>query len=80
MKLVFLGKLADLAGRGEFELGADGAIGWDALLERLDAPLAEALRGDKVRVAHNGEVLADKATLIAGPGDEVAFLPPVSGG
>lgn len=80
MKLVFLGRLADLAGHGERELDAEGALGWDALLDRLDVALAEALRGPKVRVARNGAVLSDKSSLVAEPGDELAFLPPVSGG
>ena len=47
-----------------------------ALIDSLEPELAEALRSDKVRVAVNGAMgvtgLAD--------GDEVAFLPPVSGG
>jgi molybdopterin synthase sulfur carrier subunit len=51
VRLVFLGRLADLAGAS-----------------------------DKVRVAINGAVLADKTTLAAEDGDEVALLPPVSGG
>jgi molybdopterin synthase sulfur carrier subunit len=31
-------------------------------------------------VALNGALMADKATLQAGAGDEIALLPPVSGG
>jgi molybdopterin synthase sulfur carrier subunit len=31
-------------------------------------------------VAVNGALLADKAALAAGAGDEIALLPPVSGG
>lgn len=80
MKLVFLGKLADLAGTGEQTLVTTGATGWAALLVRLDPALAATLGGDRVRVAHNGAVLADKCSLLAEPGDEIAFFPPVSGG
>ena len=80
MRLLFLGKLADLAGSGDCELDTQSALGWAALLARLDGPLAEALRGDQVRVARNGQVVSDKAALSAEPGDEIAFLPPVSGG
>ena len=42
--------------------------------------LGEALRGEKVKVALNGTVLADKTALAARDGDEIALLPPVSGG
>lgn len=80
MKLVFLGMLADLAGRPVLEIADDEPVGWGALLGRLDPALAQALRGDKVRVARNGEVLADKTALRALASDEIAFLPPVSGG
>ncbi|WP_305096662.1 MoaD/ThiS family protein [Croceibacterium aestuarii] len=78
VKLVFLGKLADLAGAPEMEV--DAPLDWGSLVEGLDADLAEAIEGDKVRLALNGTVLADKHTLDAGDGDEVALLPPVSGG
>ena len=42
--------------------------------------LSEAAKGDKVKLALNGTVLADKTALAAQDGDEVALLPPVSGG
>ena len=35
---------------------------------------------DRVNVACAGKVLAEKAKLLANPGDEIALLPPVSGG
>ena len=46
----------------------------------LPGPLGEAVRGDKVKLALNGALLADKTALAADDGDEVALLPPVSGG
>lgn len=80
LTLVFLGKLADLAGDPQRVVEFLGAADWECLLEKLEPPLAEAVSGEKVRVAVNGAVLSDKAKLKALPGDEVAFLPPVSGG
>jgi len=77
-KLVFLGKLADLAGVSEREVA--GPLDWAGLLARLEPELAEAAKGAKVRVAVNGTLLADKGVLAAAPGDEIALLPPVSGG
>ena len=76
--LVFLGKLADLAGAPEKEVA--GPLNWQALLQALPGPLGEATAGDKVKLALNGAVLADKTALAASDGDEVALLPPVSGG
>ena len=78
VKLVFLGKLADLAGAPDKEV--PGPLGWHGLLEALPGPLGEATRGEKVKLALNGTVLADKTALAASDGDEVALLPPVSGG
>ena len=76
--LVFLGKLADLAGAPEQDVAAP--LDWQGLLEALPGPLGEATKGDKVKLALNGAVLTDKTALAAGDGDEVALLPPVSGG
>ncbi|BBC72280.1 molybdopterin synthase sulfur carrier subunit [Altererythrobacter sp. B11] len=78
VKLVFLGKLADLAGAPEKDVPAP--LDWAGLQAALPAALGEAAAGEKVRLAVNGLLLADKSALAAGEGDEVALLPPVSGG
>lgn len=78
VKLVFLGKLADLAGAGEKDVA--GPLDWRGLLAALPGPLGEAVQGPKVRVAVDGALVADKAALAAPDGSEVALLPPVSGG
>jgi molybdopterin synthase sulfur carrier subunit len=78
VRLVFLGKLADLAGAPQRDVGAP--LDWQALVAALTDDLGDALAGEKVKVAVNGTVLADKTALSAHDGDEVALLPPVSGG
>ena len=78
VKLVFLGKLADLAGAPEKEV--EGPLDWQGLLDVLHGPLGEAAKDDRTRFALNGELIADKAALSAVDGDEIALLPPVSGG
>ena len=78
VKLVFLGKLADLAGAPEKDV--PGPLDWRGLLAALPGPLGEAVKGEKVKIAVGGTVLADKTALDAADGDEVALLPPVSGG
>ena len=78
VKLVFLGRLADLTGVSEREVA--GPLDWSGLLDALQAELGGWLASDKVRLAVNGTLLADKMDLQAGDGDEVALLPPVSGG
>ncbi len=77
VKLVFLGKLADLAATPEKNVA--GPLDWAGLLDALPGPLGEAVQGDKVKLALNGTVLADKTALRANDGDEIALLPPVSG-
>ena len=76
--VVFLGKLADLAGVPALQLAAP--LNWTGLKAALPAALAEAIDDPRNRVAVNGALLADKAALQAGAGDEIALLPPVSGG
>ena len=85
IKVVYLGQLADMAGTAESEFAAtSGEIDWAdllALLENHVAPrLAEAVQADTVKLAVNGRLLADRAMLDARDGDEIALLPPVSGG
>ena len=76
-RLVFLGRLADLAGAAERAV-APGAL--DAILALLPPELAIALLDEKVRIARNGELLVNPGRVIVAAGDEIAFLPPVSGG
>lgn len=78
VRLVFLGKLADLAGAQEKDV--PGPLDWHGLIAALPGPLGEAAKGDRVRLAVNGAMLADKSVLAAQDGDEIALLPPVSGG
>lgn len=76
--LVFLGKLADMAGEGERALPAP--LDWNALLAAIGPDLATVVSGERTKVAVNGALLAEKTALAAQDGDEVALLPPVSGG
>ena len=76
--LVFLGPLRDLAGDGERQV--DAPLDWQGLIEAVGPEIAEQLSKDKINVACGGEVLADKTAIDAKDGDEVALLPPVSGG
>ena len=78
VRVVFLGKLADLAGESQRELA--GPLDWAGLLATLGPDLAEAVQGERVKLALDGNVLADKTALDAPDGSEIALLPPVSGG
>lgn len=85
IRAVYLGRLADVAGSPESELPASsGDMDWAAVLALLDSHVADglgdAVRDPRVKVALNGAVLADREALVARAGDEIAFLPPVSGG
>ena len=74
IRVVFLGRLQDAAGEAERTVAAQTDV--EALIASFEPDLAGALRSDKVRIAVNG--VLGKTTL--NDGDEVAFLPPVSGG
>ena len=76
--IVYLGPLRDMAGEGERE--ATAPLDWSGLLAAVDPEVAEQLQQDRVNIACGGKVLADKRALLAQDGDEVALLPPVSGG
>lgn len=78
VRIIFLGPLRDLAGVAERELPAP--LDWAALLAAVGPQLAEQLREQRVHLACAGKVLADKTALLAQDGEEVALLPPVSGG
>tara|TARA_B100000678_G_scaffold153975_1_gene128712 strand:+ start:789 stop:1031 length:243 start_codon:yes stop_codon:yes gene_type:complete len=76
--VIFLGPLSDLASGPELEVAAH--LDWAGLLEAVGEEIAQEIREDRVNVACNGRVLTDKKSLFAEDGDEVALLPPVSGG
>lgn len=78
VSILFLGPLRDLAGREFIEVEAP--LDWPGLLDRVGLDVAGQLQRDRVNVACAGRVLLDKTTLQAKDGDEVALLPPVSGG
>ncbi|MFM5885082.1 MAG: MoaD/ThiS family protein [Novosphingobium sp.] len=75
--LVFLGRLADVAGAPQLE-AEPGPLA--EVLARLPGELAIALLDERVRIAHNGVLIGEPEALMLAAGDEVAFLPPVSGG
>ena len=76
--IVFLGPLRDMAGEGERTVPAP--LDWAGLLAVVGPDIAEQLQQERVNLACAGRVLADKTLLAANDGDEVALLPPVSGG
>lgn len=76
--VVPLGKLADLAGAPSLAVSAP--LDWAGLKAALPEALGEALDDPRNRIALNGVLLANKGDLEAGAGDEIALLPPVSGG
>lgn len=82
-KLVFLGRLEDLAGMEEIVTSLTHAVPLLAILEKLPPELVAALRSPKIRVALNGAIVPAEQVLdelTVGDSDEIAFLPPVSGG
>lgn len=76
-RLVFLGRLQDLAGGPE---RAVEPAPLSAILAGLPPELALAVTDERVRWALNGELIAEQGGIALADGDELAFLPPVSGG
>ncbi len=76
-RLVFLGRLEDLAGTAEMTVAA-GPL--EDILAGLNRELAIVLLDERVRMALNGRLLPQMGAIVMGAGDELAFLPPVSGG
>jgi molybdopterin synthase sulfur carrier subunit len=82
LRILFFGRVADAAGRREAEVdppaGVRTAHELRAWLGRDDPALLDLLASPSVRIAVNDEMLiGDRAFS---PGDEIAFMPPVSGG
>jgi molybdopterin synthase sulfur carrier subunit len=79
-KVVLLGRLRDIAGWRERAIDPAPATlaALRDLLAREDAALGEALAGRGVQAAVNKALTRGDVAL--NPGDEIAFLPPMSGG
>ena len=79
-KVLLLGRLRDVAGWRERTLdpAPDRLSLLREFLSREDAALGEALAGRGVQAAVNKAVVRGDVAL--SPGDEIAFLPPMSGG
>jgi molybdopterin synthase sulfur carrier subunit len=80
MNVVLLGRLRDIAGwrTRAIDPGPSTLNALRDLLSREDAALGEALSGPGVQAAVNKALTRGDIDLA--PGDEIAFLPPMSGG
>jgi sulfur-carrier protein len=80
MRVLFFGRLRDLAGASEIEISeaVHSIDDLKALLGRANPALALALNEPSVRVAIDRAFAADDAPLRQA--QEIAFMPPLSGG
>lgn len=76
--LLFAG-LREKAGTGEISLELPAGATLAAAREAVEAQMPNVLKNAKAAAAVNGAYVRDEAREIC-DGDEVAFLPPVSGG
>ena len=80
--VLLLGRLKDAFGASSIALpdGGATAAGLRARLVELNPDLAEMLRAKTVRIAVNQELVTDEAGTPVSASDEIALLPPLSGG
>jgi len=82
IRVLFFASLRERTGTDRIELPAAGVSDlrglWASLDDALAADAMSALRARDVRIAVNQELIEGDVGLR--PGDEVAFMPPVTGG
>lgn len=82
VRVLFLGRLSETAGVAEMSVdlpsGEMEIEAFRALVTRSNPGLAEMIGGPSVRTVLNQAIVMQDA--VVHDGDEVAFLPPVSGG
>ena len=76
LKILVFGPLAEKMGTKEIEVAVDEGCTASALAERFE--LRDMLSSG-LRIAIDGKVIDDQEVILE-DGNEVAFLPPVSGG
>ena len=77
-RVLLFGPLRDLAGWRERDIESPSVAELRSLLAAEDAELGAALAAPGVQVAVDQAIV--RGDLALGPGAEVAFLPPMSGG
>lgn len=80
--VLLFGRLKDAFGAASMALpdGVATAAQLRARLAELNPDLAEMLRAKTVRIAVNQELVADEPGTAVSAADEIALLPPLSGG
>lgn len=79
VKVVFFASLREEVGRGEIALHAQDLSGVITSLQQVfPSEIIARLQAENVRIAVNQVIAGSNVPLNAG--DEVAFLPPVTGG
>ena len=79
IKVVFFASLREAVGHAEMEISASSTNGLMTVLRgQLSADALTALSAENIRIAVNQELIEGDVDLVQG--DEVAFLPPVTGG
>jgi sulfur-carrier protein len=72
-----MGRLADVAGAADMAVPAGAVVD---ILAGLPVGLSAALLDARIKLALNGAIITDASGLVLADKDELAFLPPVSGG
>jgi molybdopterin converting factor small subunit len=80
--VLLFGRLKDAFGASSIAMpeGVGTAAELRAMLAMQNPDLAETLRSKSVRIAVNQALVADEVAARITPADEVALLPPLSGG
>jgi molybdopterin synthase sulfur carrier subunit len=79
IKVLFFARLKDDVGQAELELNDDKAgMSIAQLQQELINQGMQALADDSIRVARNQNFCSPESEIQAG--DEIAFMPPVTGG
>jgi molybdopterin synthase sulfur carrier subunit len=83
VRLVFLGKFGDMAPADLAEIALPGDVrslaDLQAWLTRTEPQLGAAMAATQTRLIVN-QCVAHDLSLVLAEGDEIAFLPPMSGG